>query len=198
MTTKEDRMNLLTKAATVLTKLMEVLYDVGAVGMCVGLVLFLVDRDLFPGTLVKGSLLPGEALEVHGFSIVCTNPDGTMNTAAFVIFFLAGGLILELMAWVFRNAHLILRTMQGDTKFSKGKTPFQPDNVRMMREIGIFFISITVVQLVFSIIAVCVIGPEMAEVSADFTEVVTGLLMLCLSQVFAVGTQMQKDVDGLV
>lgn len=196
--TNDKRMNALTKAATVFSKIFEVGYSIGAVGMTVGLVLFLVDRQLFPGTLVKGSPAPGEAVSVHGFSIVYANPDGTLNAAALILFLVTGALVLELMAWVFRNVNLILRTTQGLTKFSKGKTPFQEDNVRMMREIGIFFISITVVELIMSAVAVLVIGVENAEISADMGGVVTGILMLCLSQVFALGMQMQKDVDGLV
>ena len=43
-----------------------------------------------------------------------------------------------LMAMVFRNVYLIFKTAEGKTWFSKGATPFQPDIVRMVREIGIF------------------------------------------------------------
>ena len=50
---------------------------------------------------------------------------------------------LELMAWVFRNVHLVLRTTQGQTKFSVGKTPFQTANVRMLLQAGIFLEPIT-------------------------------------------------------
>ena len=67
-----------------------------------------------------------------------------------------------------------------------------------MREIGIFFISIAVVELIMSSVAVLVLGPEMAEVSANMGGFIVGVLMLCLSQVFALGQKMQEDVDGLV
>lgn len=190
----EKHMESLTKFATMLTKLFEIGYSIGAVAMTVGLVLFLVDRDLFHNALV----LPGEEISVHGFSIALANPDSTINGTALIIFLLAGAMILELMAWVFRNVNLILRTTQGLTKFSQGKTPFQKDNVRMMREIGIFFFSITVVELAFSGLAVLLLGSETAEVSADLGGIVMGVLMLCLSQCFALGMQMQSDVDGLV
>ncbi len=196
-TQKKDR---LTKAATVLSKLLEIGYDIGAVTMIVGFVLFLLDKNFFPGVLVKGGVVPGEAVSVHGFSLalVIGNEVGSLNSAAMILFLLCGAMTLELMAWVFRNVNLILRTTQGLTKFSQGKTPFQKDNVRMMREIGIFFISITMVQLVFSTIATLVIGPELVESSVDMMGIVMGILMLCLSQVFALGMQMQNDMDGLV
>lgn len=198
MTQNDNSFNSLTKAATVLTKIFEVGYSIAAVGMIVGLVIFTIDRAAALGTLVNGSPAPGESIAVQGFSIVIGNPDGTLNNAAMIIFLITGALTAELMAWVFRNVNLILRTTQGLTKFSKGKTPFQKDNVRMMREIGIFFISIAVVELAMSGIAVLILGPEMAEVSADLGGVVIGILMLCLSQVFAIGQKMQEDVDGLV
>ena len=198
MTKEEKRMNALTKAATVFSKLFEVGYDILSVGLTVGLVLFLVDRAAAFGTLVQGNPAIGEELSVQGFSIAIGNPDGTLNNAAMIIFLLTGALSTCLMGWVFRNVNLILRTTQGLTKFSQGKTPFQKDNVRMVKEIGIFFLAITVVQFAMSTIAVCVIGPEMAEVTVGMENVVVGVLMLCLSQVFAIGQKMQEDVDGLV
>lgn len=198
MAVQEKSGGKLTKAATVLSRLITISYDIGAVAMTVGLVLFLLDKNVFPGVLVKGGAVPGKTVSVHGFSLVIGNPDGTLNNAAMILFLLCGAMSLELMAWVFRNVNLILRTTQGLTKFSQGKTPFQKDNVRMMREIGIFFISITIVQLIFSTIATLVIGPELVESSVGMMGIVTGILMLCLSQVFALGMRMQNDIDGLV
>lgn len=197
MTKEANNFDTLTKVATILTKIFEVLYSVGAITMTVAFVLILLDPVL-PGNAVWGDALPMEELRVQGFSIRIAGPDGAVDNRALMVFLLGGALILELMAWVFRNVNLILRTTQGLTKFSKGKTPFQKDNVRMMREIGIFFISIAVVELAMSGIAVLILGPEMAEVSADLGGVVIGILMLCLSQVFAMGQRMQEDVDGLV
>lgn len=198
--TNNPRTNTLTKIATVLTKLLEIGYSIGAVGLTVGFVLLLVDRNLFPGSLVQGGVLPGEMTEIpiNGFSLEIGNPDGSLNVPALCIVLLTGALTLELMAWVFRNANLILRTTQGLTKFSQGATPFQKDNVRMMREIGIFFISMDVVRFIASCVAVLVLGPERAEMGVMLGDVTTGILMLCLSQVFALGMEMQKDVDGLV
>ena len=197
MTKEANNFDALTKVATVLTKILEVFYNVGAIAMTVGFVLFLLDPVL-PGNAVWGDALPMEEFRVQGFSIRIAGPDGTVDNRALMIFLLGGALVLELMAWVFRNVNLILRTTQGLTKFSQGKTPFQKDNVRMMREIGIFFISIAVVELAMSGVAVLILGPETAEISADLGGVVIGILMLCLSQVFALGQRMQEDVDGLV
>ena len=192
----DNHADALTKAATIITKLMEVAYDIGAVGLVVGLVLFLAD-PVVPLPLVSGTFAPGEELTIHGFSIVCGDADGIIRPA-FIICLLTGAILLALMGWVFRNTWLILRTTQGKTKFSKGKTPFQKDNVRMLREIGFFFMGMSVVRFVMSAAAVMAIGLDKAEISANAGDFIIGLLMLCLAQCFAQGEKMQQDVDGLV
>ena len=83
-------------------------------------------------------------------------------------------------------------------KKSEGRTPFQPDNVRMFREIGIFSIAVPVVGLIMSIIARIVIGVEVAEISNSFEGFVIGIVVLCITQFFAHGIELEKDVDGLL
>ena len=100
-------------------------------------------------------------------------------------------LILALMAMIFRNLNLII-------KKSEGTTPFQPDNVRMFREIGIFSIAVPVVGLIMSIITRLVLGAEAAEVSNNFSGLVIGIVVLCITQFFAHGIELEKDVDGLL
>ena len=103
-----------------------------------------------------------------------------------------------LMAMIFRNVYLIFKTAEGETKFSQGKTPFQKDNIRMVREIGIFCIAIPVVELIVSVIARIVLPVGVVETSVEMTGVFMGLVVLCLSQFFAYGMELQEDVDGLV
>ena len=104
------------------------------------------------------------------------------------------------MAMICRNIYLIFKTANGETKFSQGKTPFQPDIVRMIREIGIFSIAIPIVEIIMSIVGSLVLGPLGAEFdfSVNLVSVFFGLVVLCLSQFFAYGVQLQKETDGLV
>ena len=97
-----------------------------------------------------------------------------------------------------RNVHLIFKTSEGRTRFSKGATPFQPDNIRMVREIGIFMIAIPVVQFIMSIVARIALGPDMVESGIGMQKIFVGLVVLALSQYFAYGMQLQSDVDGLL
>lgn len=147
---------------------------------------FNVKRIIFNDKLNTAGLWLAKSLEV-------------LHWAAAAALFAAGALfIFSLMAMVFRNVYLIFKTAKRKTWFSKGDTPFQKDITRMVREIGIFYISIPVVGLVMSVISRLALGAEFAEVNTSIEGVVTGILLLCLSQVFAYGAQLEGDVDGLL
>ena len=68
----------------------------------------------------------------------------------------------------------------------------------MMKEIGIFSIAVPVVGFVMSVIARIVIGAEAAEISINQSGIFMGIIVLCLTQFFAYGTELEKDVDGLL
>ncbi len=132
------------------------------------------------------------------FCLLGRNALGEPIRGAYVIFFLSLVITLALMAMCARNVHLIFKTSEGLTSFSKGKTPFQPDNIRMVREIGIFLIAIPVVQLIMSVIARIALGPDMVESSVGMQSIFVGLVVLALSRYFAYGMQLENDVDGLL
>ena len=116
-----------------------------------------------------------------------------------VLAILISGILANLCyTMIFRNVNLILRTMKGKTWFAKGETPFQKDITRMVREIGIFLILIPVVQTIISAIFRPVIGMEIAEMSVDMSKIITGIVVLSLSEIFAYGENLEKDVEGLV
>ncbi len=133
----------------------------------------------------------GAELAVYGFEINASVKDGQVDMTAFFMFGISSIFILSLMAMIFRNLNLII-------KKSEGKTPFQPDNVRMFREIGIFSISVPVVGYIMSIISRIVIGVEVAEISNNFSGLVIGIVVLCITQYFAHGIELENEVSGLV
>lgn len=145
--------------------------------------------------LDKIGVVAERPLSCLGFSIM--PPVGEAWTTGMVTTFtVVSVLLLGLMAMVFRNIYLILKTADGKSWFAKSDTPFQGDIVRMLREIGIFLI----VSTVISILAAVVTGIMMPEVelSSNVVSAVLGLLMLCLSQFFAYGTELEKDTKGLI
>lgn len=181
-------MKKLNKATCVLAKLMEIAHWIGAVGMVVGLVL------LFTMGEKAVVMTPGQAdveAAAYGFEITLTNSVGTLNMTALQLFCIGGAILLSLMAMVFRNIYLIM-------KKSENATPFQKDNVRMVREIGIFLLSVPMVGLIMSIVARLVLGVDNVEASVGLDSFMVGLVVLCLSQFFAQGMELEADVDGLL
>ena len=68
----------------------------------------------------------------------------------------------------------------------------------MMREIGYFSIAVPVIGLIMSVFVRLVTGVETAEVSIDTTGIFMGIIVLCLTQFFIHGAELEKDVDGLL
>lgn len=133
-----------------------------------------------------------------GFTLRVLDAAGNGIPGAYVVFFITMILVCALQAMAARNINLIFKTAEGKTRFSQGQTPFQPDNIRMVREIGYFLIAAPIVELVMSVIARIVLSAEMVEASVNMGQVFVGLIVLALSQFFAYGMELQNDVDGLV
>lgn len=180
-------MRKLDKATRVLAKVVEVAHWIGAVSMLVGLVL-----SFFDGMVQAGPAdLAGESLACYGFEAAVVNAAGQVDLTALRCFCAAGAVILSLMAMVFRNIYLIMKKSENDT-------PFQKDNVRMVREIGIFMIAVPLMGLAANILLRVLVGADGVETSEDLSGVLIGLVVLCLSRIFARGVELEADADGLV
>lgn len=190
-------MDALKKITQVLAKVLEVGNWVAVGFMAVLFVLTLIPNDIYSTMLVQTG--PHDlTLNVYGFEVVAAYAAGQFNKAAVCIFALAGIFICGFMAMVFRNVYLIIKFSRGEGRYSQGVTPFQKDITRMIREIGIFLLSVVVANLLFSTIASAVIGFEYVESSLNLVMLMMGLLMLCLSSAFAEGEALRRDVDGLL
>ena len=192
MTTTSTRLN---KAATIIAKITEVFHWVGMALLFGTLLSYFINKEwirYFIG--LDGS---GE-FSVYGYTIRVMDKGGNLIGGAFVSALIVGIIVLGLMAMIFRNINLIFKTSEGKTKFSTGATPFQASNVRMMKEIGIFAISIPVVQFICDFITTLIVDWDVIESSVSMTGIFFGIAMLCLSQFFAYGVQLQSDADGLV
>lgn len=178
------------KTAMVIAKILEVIHWIGVVFMIIMLICSVAFKSQIK-TAVKN--IPGLETEasVSGFEIAISDVEGEINTTALALLSVDGIIVMALMAMIFRNVYLIVKKSDNDT-------PFQKDIVRMMREIGIFSIAVSVVGLIMSIISCAVIGANSIEHSVNLNYIAIGIMMLCLSQYFAYGTELQKDNDGLL
>lgn len=184
------------KATTIISGIGEVVYWIGTVFVFVMAIISAFGKLDWLSKL--SDIAPDATIDLTSTGFSLESIDGSpMTKGAYIIFFITMLFAFSTLAMVFRNVKLILKTANGDTWFSKGKTPFQPDNIRMVREIGIFFIFIPVVEFIMSIISHLVL-PQSIECSVDYAFVVVGFIVICLSQYFAYGMELQNDVDGLL
>lgn len=185
-------MNGLNTAGKVITKILEVFHWVGAALLIAATVCAAAAPD-FLGYFVSFDAKEccGANLSVYGFDITAPVKSGRVDTASFIIFGIGATAILALMAMIFRNLSQIF-------KKSENATPFQKDNVRLIREVGIFSIIIPIVGFIMSVIARLVTGSEATEISVDMGGIAMGIIVLSFTQFFAHGVELENDVDGLL
>ena len=185
--TTMKKLNTVTK---IVAKILEVVHWLAAAFMAVAAICSAAGAGWLEN-LANANGMQAENASVYGFDVNLLDASGKVNKTSLLLFALAAVLIFLLMAMVFRNIYLIIKN-------SVGTTPFQKDNVRMVREIGIFSIAIPVIGLIMSVIIRLAVGAETAEISVNLDGFVMGIVLLCLSQVFAYGVGIEEDVDGLL
>lgn len=185
-------MKKLDRITLIATKVAEVCHWVAAALMVAALVCSIFAPSQV-GRFVGYSLSEdGAELSVYGFDVVAPIVDGMADTTMFVIFSVGAIVMISLMAMTFRNLNLILKAAQKTT-------PFQKDNVRMLKEIGIFLLSVPLVGFAAGWTIRLVCGVDAAEISNNIgSYFVMALVSFSLTSFFSRGIQLESDMDGLV
>lgn len=181
------------KVLMVIAKVLEVFHLLGAVGMVVLLVLGASGSELLQKLFDQSS---NGFMTFNSLELGLYDAAGNLMPSAVVVGAISGLFACLLGFMVFRNLYLILKTTMGKTKFSKGETPFQKDNVRMVREIGYFCIAMPLVNLLICVIAGIV--TKNLEMSVNFSSVLMGIVALSLSQYFSYGEKLESEVEGMI
>lgn len=190
----EEKSSNLIKVSTVLSKIIEIANWIFAACLIVGLIVF-ISNGIVP--VISGETA-SESIGIYGYDVQIADASGALIPGSIVPLFICAFLVACLTAMIFRDIYLICKFTQGKGRYSEGKTPFQPDNTRMVKEIGIFAITIPIVQLVCDVIIRLATSFTIETSGINVEAFVLGIAMLCLSQVFAYGTQLQADTDGLI
>ena len=180
------------KLGNVLTKILEVLHWVGA-GLLLAATVCVVAA---PGWLAHFVGLDtycccGADLNVYGFEVNVPVVGGNVDMKSFMLFAIGGVIILAVMAMVFRNLHRVF-------KKAESETPFQKGTVCAMKRIGFLSMAVPVIGLVMSVLIRLILGVDAVEISVNTTGIFMGIIILCLTQFFVHGAELEKDVDGLV
>lgn len=176
----------------IITKIAEVFHWVGVVLMALATVFSLTAPKwvkYFVGIDAKECC--GAELNVYGFEMIAPVKNGNFDMRILFLFGIGAVFILSFMAMIFRNLNLII-------KKSENSTPFQMDNIRMLREIGIFSISVPIVGLIISTVCRLILGVDAVETSVNIYGFSMGIIVLCLTQFFIHGAELEKEVDGLL
>lgn len=182
--------------ALIAAKVLEVLFFVCAFVMIFAAVLSFVKTEDFGAFLLRQ--VGNGTIATNGFEIMIQDSDGNLIPGAVRIFTFAGIFTMFFIGMIFRNIYLIIKTCEGKTWFSKGRTPFQTDVVRMVREIGIFSIMIPVFGFLMSLVARLALGEDLCETSVQIVGIAMGLAMICFSRIFEYGVALEQEVEGLV
>jgi len=180
------------KIATVVTKILEVFHWVATAIMAAAVFCAAVAPQ-WVGYFVSFDAKEccGAELDVYGFEVKAAVTNGNVDMLTFLLFGIGAIIILALMAMVFRNMYRIF-------KKTENSTPFQQDNIRLLRQIGFFSIAVPVVGFLMSFVIRLVTGMEATEISVSQSGIFMGVVVLCLTQYFIHGADLEKDVDGLL
>ncbi len=184
-------MNAISQGAKVMTKIMEIGHWV-ATGLmaAMGLLALVAPQWLKLVTDVEG-LIEQREVSAYGFEVTVVNAAGQIQRLPLALFALGAVVLFVLMALIFRSLNAIIKT-------AEKTTPFHADNIRRLKRIGIFSIAVPLVGLLMSVVIRLAAGPEAVEVQMDQSGVIMGAIVLCLTQYFVHGAQLEQDVDGLL
>lgn len=185
-------MKQISKITKVVAKILEVFHWVGTVLLLCATICSLAAPqwvNKFVGFDAKECC--GANLNVYGFEVNAPYKNGSVDMKVFFVFGIGAVIIMTLMAMIFRNIYLIV-------KKSENSTPFQKDNVRMLREIGIFSIAMPIVGFIMNTIITLIFGVDQIEMSVNQLGIFMGIAVLCITQFFSRGMQLEEDVEGLL
>lgn len=193
--------NEINKITMVVAKFIEIIHWMGVFFSSILLIFSIVAKDDVTSIIENRSSIYNIELNIYGFDVTAVTPTGETNMISVTLSCVCAIIILALMAMVFRNIYLIIKTLIGENKFTKTTTPFQQNIIRMLKEIGMFSISVPVVGLFFGVI-ICALsiinGIDGTEISVDIQGFIIGLISFSLTNIFTYGAELEKDVDGLL
>ncbi len=189
------------KAVIIISKILEISHWVGCALMIAITIVFASGCTTF-APFLSDVTKSSSHVDLYGYSLSTVN-GGSIPNGALVLFFVTGIFVMTLMAMVFRYIYLIFKTAEGKTKISEGVTPFQQPIVNMIHRVGILCIAVPAIEFIASLITqimTTTIGGayETLETYVQFGMIIFGMVIVCLSQFFAKGVELQKDTEGLV
>ncbi len=170
-----------------LAKFMEVIAFVGDGLLVIGLVAVLALSGEVKRGFVEG--FNDQSLKLSTFGDGISNITVDNVTPILSAVGIAGLIILTLSALLFRNIYRLFRQ-------TNSASPFFEANVKLVKQIGFFAVAIPVCKCICNLVMGVIV--ENVSLGFELSELLFGLVILCLAQYFAYGASLEKDVDGLL
>lgn len=184
-------MKLTNKILSVLSKVLEIVHWTFS-----GLAIVVMIACICNEQLIANAILTGEVdLAYYGFDAT-TIYDFWGDVDMFGVYVcIIGGIVSSVfMALIFHNISAILKII---SKKDETSTPFQNNILKKVRLIGIYLISLPILDLILDIIMYFV-SEVHPRVTIDIMSFMIGLTCLSLTQIFTYGIKLEKEVDGLL
>ena len=181
-------MKSLNKFVKWISKIFEIVFLTEDLIMIIILILSAFSKNTI-NNLVKNGMVYGR-FEIFT-NIPLLNSKGISIENAVILAALSQIIFFSFLAMIFRNIYIIFKN-------SEKNSPFVTDNVKLIKQIGLFAIIMPIVRTIVSVIGRLIIGVHNLDFSISLESMVFGITVLCLSHFFAYGAQLQEDVDGLL
>ncbi len=168
----------------VFAKILEVISFVGAGLALLGLITIVAMKD----QVIKLYTNPNFSLTTtSGFDLSSVNESNIVPT--FVVLLITGIVIAILAGFMFRNINQVFRV-------TNTASPFDISNVNRIKRIGYLALSLPLCKLVTNIVLGLIV--KNISIGLEASEILSGLIILCIAQYFAYGASLEKDVEGLL
>ncbi len=156
---------------------------VGISGICLFIVLFF--RNVLVGVLTEENV--SDYLVIKDFDLRFVDSSNFIPMIIFAL--ITAAITAALVAFMFHNINQIFQS-------TNTESPFSEKNVNRVKEIGYIALAIPVLKIIANMILYFFVHELSLEV--ELSEILFGLIVLCLSQYFAYGASLEQDVDGLL
>lgn len=130
----------------------------------------------------------GANFSLNGMSLYST--DGAATVPGVIIYMLMGCALSAMRFLAFGNIRRVI-------DFSG--SPFCRESVEKLRSAGELFLGTVALQVAYCLITMFfAFGSLSLNVNLKFDDIVIGVILLCTSEIFQRGAQMQEEQDGLV
>lgn len=181
-----------TNAAMVVCGIFQVFHAISAVLLVVAAIHVIISPD----SITSGN---GQPISVAMFGMNVSLSDvaafsdwGAATVPGVVVYLLSGCARAVMLVKAYGN-------IRGVLDYSRTQPPFRWENVEKLREAGALFLATYAVHIAYALLSLIFgFGAVSVYVNLNLDNLVIGIIILCVSELFAQSVKMQEDVENLV